>query len=218
MMRKMKMTCVCAMAFLFGFLGSLQAFAAPQENEQVKENEVHGRDHFRHNPEFIKKQADSLGIKTEGKDTDTIVKEVREAMIKKRAEELRIDTKGKDLDSLAKEVRETEIKTEAKELGISTEGKHLRDVVHEIRETQIKKEAKELGISTDNKDLREVAHAVREKRIFQAAEKLGIESKNKSANELFKEIMTNHADKVKELNLFPHREGKLFFFDRSKEN
>jgi len=218
MLRKMKMSCICAMAFLFGFLGSVQVFAATQEKEQVKANEVHGRDHFRHNPEFIKKQAESLGIKTEGKDTETIVKEVREAMLKKRAEELGIDTKGKHLDSLAKEVRETEIKTEAKELGISTEGKDLRDLVHEIRETQIKKEAKELGISTINKDLREVAHAVREKRIFQAAEKLGIETKNKSANELFKEIMTDHADKVEELNLFQHKEGKLFFFDRSKGN
>lgn len=190
MMRRMKMICIWGMAFLFGVLGSVQVFAATEEKAQVKANEVHSRGHFRHDSEFIKKQAESMGIKTEGKDTETI----------------------------AKEVRETHIKKVAKELGISTNGKELKEVVHEIRETQIKKEAKELGISIKNKDLREVAHEVREKRIFQAAEKLGIETKNKSANELFKEIMTNHADKVKELNLFPHKQDKLFFFDRSKEN
>jgi hypothetical protein len=190
MMTKLKLTCFCVFALLFGFLGSFQVFAATEDNTQVKLSEFHGPRHFKHNPEFIKKQAELLGIETDGKDTETISKEVRELIIKKRAEELGIDIKGKHLDSLAKEVRET----------------------------IIKKEAKELGISTDNKDFHGLAQEVREKRIFQAAEKLGLETKNKSANELFKEIMTNHSDKAKELKLFPHKEEKIFFFHRSKEN
>lgn len=218
MMRKKRKAYFCAIALIFGLLGKVQVFAAAEETTQAESSEVHGhKRHFKHNPEFLKKQAESLGIETDGKDTETIAKEVRETLIKKRAETLGIETKGKEFDVLAKEVHETEIKKTAKELGISTEGKDLRDVAHEIRETQIKKEAKELGISTDNKDLHDLAHEVREKRIFQAAEKLGIETKDKSAHELFKEIMTNYADKAKELNLFPNNEGKMFFFKSPKE-
>jgi hypothetical protein len=209
MMRKMQMACICAIALLVGFQGSVLVFAATKETAQVKSSELHGRGHFQHNPEFIKQKAKSLGIKTDGKDTETLAKEVWQAMIKKRAEALGIDTKGKDLDSLAKEVRKTEITKEAKELGVSTEGRELGDLAREVRETQIKNDAKKLGITTSNKDLHELAHAVREKRIFLAAKKLGIETKNKSANELFKEIMTNHADKAKELNLFPNKEGRI---------
>jgi hypothetical protein len=211
-MRKMYVS--FAIALLFGLFGSLQTYAATEEK-----TEVHGRGHhFKHNPEFIKKQAESLGIETDGKDTETIAKEVRETIIKQKAKELGIDSNDKDLEALAKEVWETEIKKEAKELGIATEGKDLHNLAREVHETQIKKDAKELGISTDNKDLHTIAHEVREKRIFQAAEKLGIETKNKSSDELFKEIMTNHADKAKELNLFPHKGGKMHFFDKSKEN
>jgi hypothetical protein len=211
-MRKMYMS--FAIALLFGLLGSVQTYAATEEKP-----EVHGRGHhFKHNPEFIKKKAESLGIETEGKDPETIAKEVREVIIKQKAKELGIDSNGKDIDALAKEVWETEIKKDAKELGIATEGKDLHDLAREVHETQIKKDAKELGISTDNKDLHTIAREVREKRIFQAAEKLGIETKNKSADELFKEIITNHADKAKELNLFPYKGGKLYFFDKSKEH
>ncbi|MFJ5762474.1 hypothetical protein ACIQAA_25765 [Neobacillus sp. NPDC093182] len=184
-MRKMYMSLICAIALLFGLFGSVQTYAAT-----VEKSEVHGRGHFKHDPEFIKKKAESLGI----------------------------DSNGKDLEALAKEVWETEIKKDAKELGIATEGKDLHGLAREIHETQIKKDAKELGISTDNKDFHTIAHEVREKRIFQAAEKLGIETKNKSADELFKEIITNHADKAKELNLFPRKGGKLHFFDKSKEH
>lgn len=211
-MRKMYMS--FAIALLFGLFGSAQIYAATEEK-----TEVHGRGHhFKHNPEFIKKQAESLGIETDGKDTETIAKEVRETIIKQKAKELGIDSDGKDMDTLAKEVWETEIKKEAKELGITTDGKDLYELAKEVRETQVNKEAKELGISTENKDLHTIAHEVREKRILQAAEKLGIETKNKSSDELFKEIMTNHADKAKELNLFPHKGGKIHFFDKSKEN
>jgi hypothetical protein len=211
-MRKMYMS--FAIALLFGLFGSVQTYAAAEEK-----TEVHGRGHhFKHNPEFIKKQAESLGIETDGKDTETIAKEVRETIIKQKAKELGIDSDGKDMDTLAKEVWETEIKKEAKELGITTDGKDLYELAKEVRETQVNKEAKELGISTENKDLHTIAHEVREKRILQAAEKLGIETKNKSSDELFKEIMTNHADKAKELNLFPHKGGKIHFFDKSKEN
>ncbi|MGF6949277.1 cell division protein FtsL [Neobacillus sp. B4I6] len=212
-MRKIKRTCICVMVLLFGFLGSVQVFATTEDNAQVKATEAHGRGHFKHDPEFIKKQAESLGI-----DIGSLEKEVRDTVIKNEAKELGISIEGKELYDLANEVRETHIKKVAKDLGISTNGKELKDLVHEIREIQIKKDAKELGISIENKNLRKVAHEVREKRIFQAAKKLGIETKNKSANEVFKEIITNHADKVKELNLFPTKEGKIFFFDRSKEN
>jgi hypothetical protein len=218
LMRKMKRTCICVMVLLFGFLGSVQVFATTEDNAQVKATEAHGRGHFKHDPEFIKKQAESLGIDTKGIDIGSLEKEVRDTVIKNEAKELGISIEGKELYDLANEVRETHIKKVAKDLGISTNGKELKDLVHEIREIQIKKDAKELGISIENKNLRKVAHEVREKRIFQAAKKLGIETKNKSANEVFKEIITNHADKVKELNLFPTKEGKIFFFDRSKEN
>ena len=101
-------------------------------------------------------------------------------------------------------------------MGISTEGKEIRDVAREVRETQIKKEAKELGISTANKDFHQIAHEVRDKKIFQAAEKLGIDTKNKSTDELFNEIMTKHADKLKELDLFPHKDRMMHFFKGPK--
>src|SRR4051794_272953 len=104
MMRKMQLSYFCAIALLLGLLGPVQAFAATQETGESTGVHGHHQDHYRHNPEFIKKQAESLGIKTDGKDTETIAKEVWQAMIKKRAEELGIDTKGKDFDKLKKEV------------------------------------------------------------------------------------------------------------------
>src|SRR3954471_16655496 len=103
-MKKMLMNYFFAIPLLIGLLGPIQVLAASQGNELNQSSEVHGHGHghFRHNPEFLKNQAEALGIKTDGKDTETIDKEVREAMMKKRAETLGISTKGKDLDSLAK--------------------------------------------------------------------------------------------------------------------
>jgi hypothetical protein len=54
------------MVLLFGFLGSVQVFATTEDNAQVKATEAYGRGHFKHDPEFIKKQAESLGIDTKG--------------------------------------------------------------------------------------------------------------------------------------------------------
>ncbi|MEW8987995.1 MAG: hypothetical protein AB2401_13540, partial [Bacillus sp. (in: firmicutes)] len=136
-------------ALVFGLLGSVQALAATEEKVEVESKEAHAhKGHFHHSPEFLEKKAKELGISTEGKDSETIATEVREAMIKKKAEELGIKTEGKNFDTLAKEVKETFIKKQAEELGIKTDGKDSDTLAREVRETIIKSEAKELGIST----------------------------------------------------------------------
>ena len=58
---------------------------------------------------------------------------------------------------------------------------------------------------------------VRDKEVFNAAEKLGIDTANKSARELMDEIRTNYADKAEELDLFPAKGEKEFFFDKPRD-
>ncbi|MCM2532421.1 hypothetical protein NDK43_08490 [Neobacillus pocheonensis] len=100
MMKRMFISYSISAALLFDLIGSGPAFAATQENSQMEpQAAIHGnaqKGHVWNNPEFMKKQAEMLGIQTKGKDNQTIAKEVREAMFKKKAEALGIDTKGKD--------------------------------------------------------------------------------------------------------------------------
>ncbi|MFK4996753.1 hypothetical protein ACI2OX_02065 [Bacillus sp. N9] len=50
--------------------------------------------------------------------------------------------------------------------------------------------------------------------IYNAAEKLGVNTDGKTSEEIFHEIMMNHGEKVRELNLFPFQKDNIIFFKR----
>lgn len=205
---------VLATVLTLGVIGSVTAYAK-EDSETTKSSPSFEHKHGDQGDakKFISEKAEELGIKTDGKDTKVIFEEVQKAMTLKHAKELGIDTEGKEIKALQKEIWNAKLQLAATELGIDATGKDDETLAKEIREAQITKEAKELGIETDDKDHRDLMKEVRDKEIFNAAEKLGIDTANKSARELMNEIRTNYADKVEELDIFPSKVEKDFFFD-----
>jgi len=244
-MKKNALKYVLATVLTLGVTGSATAYAKA-DSETMKSSPPFEHKHGEKGDpkEFISEKAEELGIKTDGKDTKEIFEEVQKAMTLKHAKELGIETEGKEIkalqkeiwnaklqktatelgidatgkddETLAKEIRETQITKEAKELGISTDGKEFKALAKEVGQAKVLEKAKELGIETDDKDQHDLMEEVRDKEIFNAAEKLGIDTANKSARELMDEIRTNYADKVEELDIFPAKVEKDFFFDRPR--
>ena len=244
-MKNNAMKYVLATVLTLGVIGSVTAYAE-EDSETTKSSPSFEHKHGDQGDakKFISEKAEELGIKTDGKDTKVIFEEVQKAMTLKHAKELGIDTEGKEIkalqkeiwnaklqlaatelgidatgkddEMLAKEIREAQITKEAKELGISTVGKEFKALAKEVGQAKVLKKAKELGIETDDKDHHDLMKEVRDKEIFNAAEKLGIDTANKSARELMNEIRTNYADKVEDLDLFPSKVEKDFFFDRPR--
>ena len=204
-MKNNAMKYVLATVLTLGVIGSVTAYAK-EDSETTKSSPSFEHKHGEQGDakKFISEKAEELGIKTDGKDTKVIFEEVQKAMTLKHAKELGIDTEGKEIKALQKEIWNAKLQLAATELGIDATGKDDEMLAKEIREAQITKEAKELGIETDDKE------------IFNAAEKLGIDTANKSARELMNEIRTNYTDKVEDLDLFPSKVEKDFFFDRPR--
>ncbi|MFE8700160.1 hypothetical protein ACFYKX_06035 [Cytobacillus sp. FJAT-54145] len=222
-----------------GALTSIPVFAANVEEKSIVSEDAITESHKAlnrgfHNSELIQEKALELGIEVEGKDTRTLVKEIKEVELKKTAEELGIETdekdfkaiakevrerlvlekaqelkiltEGKDTETLIKEIRETVLQNKANELGVETEGKSLRELAKEVQETEIKKQAEELGIKAEGKEIRELAEEVRNQKILNAAKELGIEASDKTTKELLQEILTDHKDKAEELGILPLKE------------
>ncbi|MFS1514730.1 M56 family metallopeptidase [Chengkuizengella sp. SCS-71B] len=126
------------------------------------------------NEEIILKQAEELGIETDGKTLEEINVEIEaitdaarateaearkmeaEAQALKQAKELDIDTVGKTLNQVMQEVNDALFLKQAKELGIDTAGKTAGQLDEEVRKLQLVKQAEELGIETDGKTLEEL--------------------------------------------------------------
>jgi hypothetical protein len=70
---------------------------------------------FKGNSEDLLAQAKDLGIETSGKDAETLIPEIQEALIKKEAKELGISTTDKDLNTVASEIRLAKLQEEAKD-------------------------------------------------------------------------------------------------------
>jgi hypothetical protein len=92
-------------------------------------------------------QAKDLGIETSGKDAETLMQEIQEALIKQEAKDLGIKTTDKDIDTLAQEVQLAKLQEEAKSLKIETDGKDAQVLRQEIRLAELQKEATELGVN-----------------------------------------------------------------------
>ncbi|MEK4712914.1 hypothetical protein [Sporosarcina sp. FSL K6-5500] len=233
-MKNNAMKYVLATVLTLGVIGSVTAYAK-EDSETTKSSPSFEHKHGDQGDakKFISEKAEELGIKTDGKDTKVIFEEVQKAMTLKHAKELGIDTEGKEIKALQKEIWNAKLQLAATELGIDATGKDDETLAKEIREAQITKEAKELGISTVGKEFKALAKEVGQakvlkkakelgietddKEIFNAAEKLGIDTANKSARELMNEIRTNYTDKVEDLDLFPSKVEKDFFFDRPRD-
>ena len=137
MKKKKKLSLALSSVITIGILGSVPAFAATNPSAKVSQatGTPSGERHKGHQKGFkdllppkmsadqLKKKAEKLGIKTSGKDTATLFKEIRDAQVKKEAKKLGISTTGKDTDTLFKEIRDAQVNKDAKELGISTTGK-----------------------------------------------------------------------------------------------
>ena len=105
----------------------------------------------------------------------------------------------------------------AKELGISTKDKDMKELGEEVRTVYIQKLAKEMNISSEGKSERELADEVREKLIQRSAEKLNIDYTNKTSHQVLAEIITNHRQQAKEMNLFPFNEEQRHLFKWQKD-
>ncbi|MDP4084286.1 MAG: hypothetical protein Q8934_06675 [Bacillota bacterium] len=124
MLKRIPIAYLFVAVLFFTSLGSGAVFAA--------DGQYYYKERYCHDPEIIKKKAEKLGIETKGKDTKTIVKEMKEMKIKKAAKELGIPTDNKDLHSLIHEVRDKRIYNAAVKLGIKTEGRTTHEIFKEM--------------------------------------------------------------------------------------
>ncbi|MFB4162456.1 hypothetical protein ACE1TI_01200 [Alteribacillus sp. JSM 102045] len=154
------------------------------------------------NPMTTEKSAE-YDISIENKNIKEDAQEVKEADTKHYATELGINTEGKDMDTLSEEVREEALKKKAADLGIETNGKDVNELVKEVSLTELTKEAKELGIDPKGKEVQQIMVEIKEKQIQLAAEEIGLETADKSSKEILDEIITEHEEEAKHLDIFP---------------
>ncbi len=156
----------------------------------------------------MEEAAKKLGIDPEGKDPKELGKEMHQAIVLQKAEELGIETEEKDPKTLAKEVQKRILNEKAEELGIETKGKDLKQLKKDVMKEMIQLEADKVGVETEGKDYKEIMEEIHVHKLFLSAEQLGIDTKDKEAQQILEEIIIHHAEKAKELKLFPFEEEK----------
>ncbi|WP_338751302.1 hypothetical protein [Bacillus sp. FJAT-52991] len=121
-MKKKTMSYVMSGALSISILGSAHTVAAAEgpattvtktEASSLKYKEGLQIKKIRDFSEIIREQAEEFRIEHNGKDFETVAKEVREAKLKKQAEEYGISHKNKDYQTLMKEVRQAQQQAKA---------------------------------------------------------------------------------------------------------
>ncbi|WP_100332249.1 hypothetical protein [Bacillus xiapuensis] len=123
-MKKRTMSYVMSGALSISILGSAHTYVAAEgpaaestktEASSMKYKERLQIKKIRDFSDIIGEQAKALGISQQGKDFETVAKEVRETKMKLRAQTYGINTANKDFRLLAEEVRQAEQQIQTKQ-------------------------------------------------------------------------------------------------------